>query len=91
MRETTLGRSKIGEAEADKIIIGRVEEVAKKLGKSMTQVATAWCLSKGACPIVGINKKERIDEAVEACKLKLSEEDIKYLEEPYEPRRRQGY
>ena len=31
------------------------------------------------------------DEAVAACKVKLSEEDIKYLEEPYQPKFRQGY
>ena len=81
----------LGELEADKKIIGRVEEVAKKMNKSMTQIATAWCLSKNACPIVGLNKKERIDEAVEACKIKLSDEDIKYLEEAYIPKKRQGY
>ncbi|EXJ81823.1 alcohol dehydrogenase [Capronia coronata CBS 617.96] len=78
--------------KVDEEIIGRVEKVAKKLGKSMAQIAIAWCLSKkDVCPIVGLNKKERIDEAVEAVKIKLSEEDIKYLEEPYQPKKRQGY
>ena len=57
----------------------------------MTQVATAWCISKGCCPIIGLNKTERMDEAVEACKIKLSDEDVKYLEEPYVPKKRQGY
>jgi len=76
----------------DEEIIGRVEKVAHRIGKSMAQVAIAWCLSKkDVCPIVGLNKKERMDEAIEACKIKLSEEDIKYLEEPYQPKRRQGY
>ncbi len=80
------------EDKADEEIINRVEEVAKKLDKSMAQVAIAWCLSKkDVCPIVGLSKKERMDEAVEACKIKLEEEDIKYLEEPYIPRKRQGY
>ena len=76
----------------DEEIIGRVEKVAEKMGKSMAQIAIAWCLSKkDVCPIVGLSKKERMDEAVEACKIKLSEEDIKYLEEPYMPKKRQGY
>jgi versiconal hemiacetal acetate reductase len=80
------------ELKADEEIINRVEEVAKKMDKSMAQVAIAWCLSKeNVCPIVGLSKKERMDEAVEACKIKLSEEDIKYLEEPYVPKRRMGY
>lgn len=78
--------------KVDEEIIGRVEQVAKKLGKSMAQIAIAWCLSKkDVSPIVGLNKKERIDEAVEATKIKLGEEDIKYLEEPYQPKKRQGY
>ena len=78
--------------KVDEEIINRVEEIAKKMGKSMAQVAIAWTLSKkDVCPIVGLNKKERIDEAVEATKIKLSEEDIKYLEESYLPKKRQGY
>ena len=81
----------VGELDADKKIIGRIEEVAKRMGKSMTQIATAWCISKGVCPIIGLNKKSRMDEAVEACKIKINEEDMNYLEEPYIPKRRQGY
>jgi Predicted oxidoreductases (related to aryl-alcohol dehydrogenases) len=72
------------ETEADKAIVDRVEEIAKKKGISMAQAATAWSLShKGVNPIVGLSSKERIDEAVAAIKVKLSEEEIKYLEEPY--------
>ncbi|RMD44757.1 hypothetical protein DV735_g297, partial [Chaetothyriales sp. CBS 134920] len=78
--------------EADEQIVNRVEEVAKKTGHSMAQIAIAWSLSKkDVSPIVGLNKKERIDEAVAATKIKLREEDIKYLEEPYQPKRRTGY
>jgi versiconal hemiacetal acetate reductase len=85
-------RIRAQEDKVDEEIIGRVAEVAKKMGKSMAQVAIAWCLSKkDVCPIVGLSKKERIDEAVEACKIKLSQEDIEYLEEPYMPKKRQGY
>jgi len=42
----------------------------------MATISTAWCLSKGVNPIVGLNSKERIDEAVKAVKLVLSEEEI---------------
>ncbi|KAI1613116.1 aldo-keto reductase [Exophiala viscosa] len=80
------------EDKVDEEIISRVEQVAQKLGKTMAQISIAWCLSKkDVCPIVGLSKKERIDEAVEATKIKLSEEDIKFLEEPYQPKKRQGY
>ncbi|EXJ70847.1 alcohol dehydrogenase [Cladophialophora psammophila CBS 110553] len=87
-------KSRIREQEdqVDEEIVGRVEKVAKKMGKSMAQIAIAWSLSKkDVCPIVGLNKKERMDEAIEACKIKLSEDDIQYLEEPYMPKKRQGY
>ena len=80
------------EDKVDEEIINRVEKVAKKTGYSMAQVAIAWCLSKkGVCPILGLNKKERIDEAVAACDIVLDEDDIKWMEEPYMPKRRQGY
>ena len=49
------------ETEVDKAIVDRLEEVSKKMGKSMAQVAIAWCLSKkDVMPIVGLGKKERM-------------------------------
>lgn len=75
------------EGDADKAIVDRVEELAKKKGVSMAQIAIAWSLSHpGVNPIVGLNSKERIDEAVASIKVKLSDEEIKYLEEPYVPK-----
>lgn len=79
------------ENEVDKAIVGRVEEIAKKRGVSMAAVATSWCIGKGVRPIIGLGSKERIDQAVENAKYKLSEEDVKYLEEPYLPKQIQGY
>lgn len=79
------------ETEVDKAIIDRVEEVAKKRGVSMAIIATAWCLHKHMVnPIIGLSSKERIDQAVEAVKFKLTDEEIKYLEEPYRPKTVQG-
>jgi aryl-alcohol dehydrogenase-like predicted oxidoreductase len=84
------------ENEIDKRVIGKVEEVAKKHGVSMTTIATAWCLSKDKVnPIIGLSSKERIDQAVESVQFassgKLTAEDIAYLEEGYAPKERQGY
>lgn len=72
-------------------IIDRVEEIAKKRNVSMAIIATAWAISKGTFPIVGLNKPERIDEALEASKFQLTEEEIKYLEEPYRPKKVVGF
>ncbi|KAJ9630916.1 CSG1/SUR1-like protein [Taxawa tesnikishii (nom. ined.)] len=79
------------ENEVDRTIVDRLEEVAKKNGVSMTCIATAWSIYKGCCPIIGLGSKERIEEAVANAKYKLSEEDAKYLEEPYLPKAIQGY
>ncbi|MCJ1250127.1 hypothetical protein MMC30_007353 [Trapelia coarctata] len=80
------------DSEVDKAIVDRVEEIAKAKGVSMAAVATAWCLSKpGVNPIVGLNSKERIDQAVEAIQVKLTEEEVKRLEEPYLPKMITGH
>lgn len=68
-----------------------MEEVAQKKGVSMAAIATAWSLSKGANPIIGLNSKQRIDEACANIKVQLTEEEIKYLEEPYLPKPITGY
>ena len=52
----------------------------------MAVVATAWVISKGCNPIVGLSSVERVDDILKATVLKLTEEDIKYLEEPYVPK-----
>ena len=73
--------------EADRMIVNRVEEVAKNKGVSMAQVATAWVLSKqGTAPILGLDSIERVDQAVEALKITLTNDEIKYLEGPYIPK-----
>lgn len=94
VRETTDLYIKRGirdhETDHDAEIVKRVEEIAKKHKTSMAIVATAWVLSRGALPIVGLNSVERIEEAVESAKFKLSGEEIKYLEEPYAPKAVEG-
>lgn len=74
------------ESEADREIVRRVELVAKKVGASMANVATAWVISKGFSPIIGINSVERVDDALKGIELSLSREDIEFLEAPYQPK-----
>ncbi|OAL49638.1 aldo-keto reductase [Pyrenochaeta sp. DS3sAY3a] len=70
-------------SDSDKAVVDRLEEVSKKLGKSMALVGAAWSLKKGVNPIIGLSSVERIDEAVEMVHLELSDETVKALEEPY--------
>ncbi|KAL5352911.1 CSG1/SUR1-like protein [Pseudogymnoascus australis] len=79
------------ENEADKAIVDRIEEIARRKEVPMAAVATAWVLTKGTNPVLGLGSKERIDQAVNAMKLELSEEEIKYLEAPYVPKSIAGY
>lgn len=70
----------------DMPIVTRVHEVAERLGVPMADVALAWHWAKGvAAPIVGCSRPSRVDDAVRALDVKLTPEDIAYLEEPYRP------
>jgi aryl-alcohol dehydrogenase-like predicted oxidoreductase len=68
-------------------IMQRVEEISKKLGISMAQVGIAWILSKEgiSAPIVGTTSLKNLEDIIAGAHVKLSDEDIKYLEEPYKP------
>ena len=77
-------------AEIDSKIIERVIELAEKYSVSMTEIALAWLLTKVESPVVGATKFHHIDGAVKATDLKLSPEDINYLEELYVPHKLVG-
>ncbi|GIJ90392.1 hypothetical protein Asppvi_009346 [Aspergillus pseudoviridinutans] len=70
----------------DKEVVDRVTEVAAKRGVKMAIVALAWCLRKGLCPITGLGSTSRIDDAVQAVTFQLSDDEVKYLEDPYRPK-----
>ena len=78
--------------EVDKVVIKRVKEVADKMKLSMTLVSLGWIFSKKlvASALLGFTKIEQLEEAVKGLKVKLSEEDIKYLEECYVPHKLVG-
>lgn len=76
-----------------KAIIDRVEELSKKKGVSMAQIAIAWELSKDvvAAPVVGTTSLENLKDLLEGVHLKLTDDEIKYLEEPYVPVKTMGF
>jgi len=73
--------------EIDMPIVQRIKEIAEKLKITMAQVSMAWLLSKKnvASPVIGATKISQLEDLVKAVSVKLSEEDIKYLEELYKP------
>jgi diketogulonate reductase-like aldo/keto reductase len=51
----------------------------------MTEVSLTWLLRKVTAPVVGATKKHHVDGAVKAVDLKLTADDMAYLEEAYVP------
>lgn len=72
--------------EQDMQIVQRVAALAEKYGASMSQIAVAWLWAKGVTsPIIGATKPKYFDDIANAFNIKLTSEDIAYLEEPYVP------
>lgn len=80
-----------GQSESDKEVIKRVQELAEKKDWKMSHVALAWISSRVSSPICGFSSVERMDEALEARGKTLTDEEQKYLEEPYTTRDVQGH
>jgi aryl-alcohol dehydrogenase-like predicted oxidoreductase len=74
-------------ADADRKVVERVAEVAKKRGVPRAQIALAWVAQKPfvTAPIVGASQPHHLDDAVAALSLGLTSEEIASLEEPYAP------
>lgn len=79
--------------ECDKEIVKRVYELAHRYQVSTSVLALAWVYSKPyiTSPLIGAGKKKYIDDAIDAMHLKLSDQDIAYLEEPYVPHGQYGF
>ena len=74
--------------EQDFAIVDRITQVARKRGVKNAQVALAWILRQPGitAPILGASRAEHLEDAVEALNLKLDAEELKTLEELYQPR-----
>jgi aryl-alcohol dehydrogenase (NADP+) len=73
--------------DVDFTVAARVVELAGRHGVKPTQIALAWLLAKPGvvAPIVGASKLPHLDDAVGALAIKLSPEDLTFVEEPYQP------
>jgi len=68
-------------------IVDRVKELAEKKGVSSATIALAWLLNKPyvTAPIIGTTKMHHFNDAMAALDVVLSVEDMKFLEELYQP------
>lgn len=78
---------------ADKPVVERVSELAEKRSLTRTQIALAWLLHKEpvASPVIGSSKMAHLEDAASSVSVRLSPEEIAFLEEPYTPHSVQGH
>jgi aryl-alcohol dehydrogenase (NADP+) len=86
-------QSRLYDETSDRAVVARVAEVAAERGVPRAQVALAWLLARPVvtAPIVGVTKEAHLDDAVAAVDLKLGDEEIARLEEPYTPHAIAGF
>jgi len=80
-------------AETDRRVVERVAEIAQTHGAPRVHIAIAWLLQKQpvTAPIIGAAKITHLEDAVSALAMKLTPEEVAYLEEPYVPHPIVGY
>lgn len=80
-------------ADSDKLVVERVAAIAEKRGVPRIEIALAWLLQKEAVtiPIIGATKVPHIEDAVPAIGIKLTPEEIAFMEEPYVPHKIVGH
>lgn len=73
--------------DADRLVVERLREVARQHGAERAAVALAWLMQKEpvTIPIIGATKIAHLDSALKALDVKLTKEQIAYMEEPYVP------
>ena len=75
------------DVDADAPIVEAVQRVAEARGVPMAHVALAWVLRNPVvtAPIVGATKAHHLADAVAALEVRLGDEEVALLEEPYAP------
>ncbi|WP_151736978.1 aldo/keto reductase ['Paenibacillus yunnanensis' Narsing Rao et al. 2020] len=73
--------------DADRLIAERVASVAEQHGVPRAQIALAWLLHQSpvTSPIIGVTKMKHLEDGIAALSVKLTPEEISFLEEPYVP------
>jgi 1-deoxyxylulose-5-phosphate synthase len=74
-------------ADADRLVVERVAAIAEERDVPRSHVALAWLLQKDqvTAPIIGATKISHLKGAAGDLSIKLTTEEVAYLEEPYVP------
>jgi aryl-alcohol dehydrogenase-like predicted oxidoreductase len=73
--------------ERNLALVETLRGVAEQTGASVAQVAIAWVLSRGddIVPLIGARRRERLEEALGALDVQLSDDDLRRIEEAVPP------
>jgi aryl-alcohol dehydrogenase-like predicted oxidoreductase len=79
--------------EENRPIVDAVQAIARARGIPMAQVALAWVMKNPvvAAPIVGPTKPHHLADAVAALDVRLTDDEVRALEEHYTPRLPSGF
>ncbi|HCS72285.1 MAG TPA: aldo/keto reductase [Clostridiales bacterium] len=73
--------------DSDFAVVDKVTKLADEKGVSNAAIAYAWLMNKPGVvtPLIGVSKLNQLDQAFESLGVKLTPEEMLYLEEGYEP------
>jgi aryl-alcohol dehydrogenase-like predicted oxidoreductase len=68
-------------------LVEALRQIAQEQNATVAQVAIAWVLSRGndIIPLIGARRRERLNEALGALELQLSEDDLAQIETAVPP------
>lgn len=69
--------------QIEKLVVA-MRTVGDKYSITPAQVALAWAIAKGTTPIIGVTKPAQVQDALEAIKVTLTDDEMKVLEETAE-------
>ena len=78
---------------ADRGVIDAVAQISAERGVSRAQVGLAWVAKHPAvsAPIVGATKPHHLDDAIASVDLRLTDDEVRRLEQHYSPQPVQGF
>jgi len=81
-----------GNFERNLTLLGPLKAAAEKRGVTMAQVALAWLLARGdsIVPIPGTKRRKYLEENAAAVEIKLSDVEVKALEQAFPPQSAAG-
>ena len=63
------------------VLNAALKKVADKYGVGTAQIPVAWAIAKGTLPIIGVTRVSHVEDAVRACEITLSTEEVRELEQ----------